>query len=171
MRIFRNTEQKVEIKALPAMTEINSLQLFRERVISERGTQVTSFKLSSRRKMYLFKKKKKSHKQTPTSPHSLYVPKEQHYLIATFCPFFLFFSLKSFREAELLTKLPTYGKNRWISAFIKHWNLKRHKTFQKIKNKTKQRKTPHTVISEGVYPVHYYADFTNISLIKEKAAL
>ena len=116
-------------------------------------------------------KKKKSHKQTPTSPHSLYVPKEQHYLIATFCPFFLFFSLKSFREAELLTKLPTYGKNRWISAFIIHWNLKRHKTFQKIKNKTKQRKTPHTVISEGVYPVHYYADFTNISLIKEKAAL
>lgn len=153
------------------MTEINSLQLFRERVFQKEGLRWLASNSLQEGKCYLFKKKKKATSKHLLAHIAYMFPKNSIIWLQLFVPFFFFFSLKPFREAELLTKLPTYGKNRWISAFIKHWNLKRHKTFQKIKNKTKQRKTPHTVISEGVYPVHYYADFTNISLIKEKAAL
>lgn len=103
VRIFRNTEQKVEIKALPAMTEINSLQLFRERVISERGTQVTSFKLSSRRKMYLFKKKKKPQANT-YQPTQLICSQRTALFDCNFLSLFSFFFFKVFQGGRTSDK-------------------------------------------------------------------
>lgn len=149
-RIFHNTEQKVEIKALPALTEINSLQLFRELVAQKEGLSCIVQPLSSRRKMCLGKKKEKPQASTyqPTE-----LPCSQRATLFD-CNFVSLFSLKPFREATLLTELPTHGKNGGINVCLKTLKFKKTTNLQK-----------------SAYTVHCYADFTNISLIQGRAIL
>lgn len=63
-RIFRNTEQKVEIKALLALTEINSLQLFRNLYLEKRDSPDWFPLLQEGKCICLTKKERKEKKAT-----------------------------------------------------------------------------------------------------------
>ena len=70
------------------------------------------------------------------------------------CNFLSLFSLKPFKEATLLTELPTHGKNGGINVCLKTLKFKKTKNLQK-----------------SAYSVHCYADFANTSLIQGRAIL
>ena len=79
---------------------------------------------------------------------------------------FLFVPLKPFREGGGTSDRTTCPWEEWMNQCL-HKDIK---IFKKERKLAVRKKNLRTIIL-GAYAVHYYADFTNISLIQGKAIL